>query len=175
MKHKILFCIFLCFLLIGFSTAQKEAFMDEVELIQTSAEDQEVIDPYVYPQLAAQDTQRITILTSVTSVKVGNYSYVKNYFSLSEIDSLFFQCQVFSLEATKVVFRFLVIHPGSEPSLYFTGEYDFPANNYYLVNLEINPKTVPWSAGTHKVIVMADLQQDGSASGASSEMYFRLY
>jgi len=174
MKHKIFLVIALCLLMVRFSTAQERAFEEKVELIATYGEDQEVIDPNVFPQLAAQDKVRLALLASyIMTIKNGNYK-LANCFKISEIDSFFFQSQIYSMIKTKAKIHFICAGPGSGIHWFITDQYNFKANSHYSISLGMDPN-FNWSKGTYKVTVMVELLQTGSAVGCGQEMTFRLF
>lgn len=173
-KHKIFLVLVLCILIVGFSTAQEKAFEEKVELIATFGEDQGVIDPHVFPQLAAQDKPKLTLLTCyILTEKNGEYT-LTNCFSVSDVDTITFQCQIYSLTKTKAKIHFFFVGPGSGVFWFTTDQYNFKTNSHYSISLGAD-QSFTWAKGTYKVIVMVDLQQNGSAIGTTEEMTFRLF
>ncbi len=176
MNHKVLFGFLVCFLLMGFLSAQEKSFVEKVEYGPTFAENQEVLDSYVYPQLAGGDKHRLTILACYFSYTKGSITKVRNAIKLSDVDSLAFRWQVLSLYNTKAIFHLYIITPGSGILTFTTQEYDLKSNN--LAYLSISWQRANWpvdpAAGTYMAIILCD-EKDGSASGASRKTALKLY
>lgn len=177
MKLKIFLILVLCILSAGFSTVREIAFQQKVRLISAFDDSQDVISPYVYPQLAARDKQILTILTCYFTTTNGSSTKVCNVFKLSEIDSFAFRGQVFSLYNTKAVFRLYIITPGSGILKFTTQEYDLTSNRlaYFLISWTSTNWLIEPYTGTYKAIITCDLQRDGSASGAEAETVFKIF
>lgn len=174
MKLNIFSVLVLCLLLPGFLTAQQKAFEEKVELIATYGEDHDGTDPYVFPQLAAQDKPRLTLLTCyILTEKDGAYT-LTNCFKTSEIDLFLFQCQIYSMIKTKAKFHFICAGPGSGIHWFTSDQYNFKANSHYSVSLGMNPD-ISWAKGTYEVTVMVELLQTGSAVGCGDGMTFRVF
>ena len=173
MKLKIFSVFVLCCLLAGFSLAREIPSQQKVRVISTFDDSQEVIDPYVYPQLVARDKQRLILLTSYILVeKNGNYE-LNSCFKPSEVDNIHITCQVCSLLKTKATIYILILGPKAGGSVLPGTAIKFKANRNYEISFTLDPN-LPWEKGVYKAIVALDFQKNASAVGGEVEMTFRI-
>ncbi len=173
MKLKIFAVLVLCLFLAGFSTAQEIAFEQKVRLIETFDDSQEVIDPYVYPQLAARDKQRLILLTTYIIVEKDGKVELSNCFKPSEVDIIHFNCQICSLMKTKAKIYILLLGPGSGVSIVPGEAITFKANRHYEVSFTLDP-SLPWQTGIYEAFFVLDYQKSASAVGGEKAMTFRV-